>query len=276
MTRSMRIVYKEPIKFDEFFNEKTIGFRTKNCEEFKQIVRFIASIIDTVNFAFEPDGIKILSMDSAHISLINCFIPKELFSNYNCGSSNGFISGINLKNFILILNHLKKTDELIMSFEANCDEVELKFISSKYNKFYNMKLLNIEQDNLDITDLGAQSEISIDSKYFNDIINEFSDIGSTIRIKILKDKNKISIKCDGDMTSLKMILYDEEIEYKNLEDLELFFNISNLQIFSKGHGINKKTNIKIGQNVPIELCYNFIDNGFIKYYIAPRLDDDEL
>ena len=276
MPRNMRIVYKEPIKYDEFFTEKTIGFRTKNIEDFKQIIRFVASIIDTVNFAFEPDGIKIITMDSAHISLIDCFIPKELFSNYNCGSSNGFLIGINLKHFMMILNHLKKTDELIMSFESNCDEAELKFISSKYNKIYNMKLLNIEQDNLDITDLEDLTEISIDSKHLHDIINEFSDIGSSIRIKILKDKEKISLKCDGDMTSLKMVLHDDEIEYKNLQDLELFFNISNLQIFTKAFGINKKTNIKIGSAVPIELSYTFIENGYIKYYIAPRLDDEEL
>jgi len=276
MPRTMRIVYKDQLEYDKFFTKETIGFRTKNIDTFKNIIKFVFSIIETVNFAFEPDGIKITSMDSSHISLIDCFIPKEVFSNYNCGSGNGFVKGINLKNFSMILNHLKNTDDFIMAFENNCDEVELRFISSKYHKFYTMKLLDIEQDQLDIPELENLTEISIDSKYLNNIINDFTDIGEVLRLKILKDKEKISLKCIGYMTSLKMILHDDEIQYKNLNDIELHFNIKNIQTFTKNCNLNKTINIKIGTDIPIQLTYNLLSNGYIKYYIAPRLEDSDI
>jgi len=89
----------------------------------------------------------------------------------------------------------------------------------------------------------------------------------------LKKNNKISIKTEGELSELKMILYDEEIEYKNLQDIELFFNIKHVQLFSKGYNLNKKTKIRIGHNIPIEFSYNIFD-GYIKYYLAPKLPDN--
>ena len=273
MRSNLVISYKTPMEYDEFFTEQTIGCRTKNITLFKNIVKFVHSILDKVNFGFEPDGIHITTMDQSHISFIDCLIPKELFSNYNCGSGNGVVKGIDLNCLSKILNHLKIEDDFIMSFETDCDAMDIKFINTRYTKFYTMKLMVIDQDNLDICDLGEISEITIDSKYFDTIMHEFADIGENFRFKILENKEKISLKCDGDMTSLKMVLQDEEITYKHLKDIELFFNIEHIQKFTRGNSINKKAEIKIAHNLPIQLSYSILSTGYIHYYVAPRIED---
>lgn len=270
----MTINYKDHNqKYDEFFTEKSLGFRTKNIDNIKNIVKLIHAIIDQANFGFYPEGIKISTMDQSHVSFVDILIPKEFFSNYNCGS--GFIKGINLKYLIQILNHLNKDDDLIMIFENNCDEIDIKFINSKYSKFYTLKLLDIESEGLTIPELEDMSIITLSSNYFNNIINDFNDIGTQIRFKILKDKRKISLKCDGEMTNLKMLLHDEDIETDNLQDIELYYNIKHIQTFTKFYVLNSKIEINIGNDLPIILKYSIMNTGYINYYIAPKLEDED-
>lgn len=270
----MTINYKDHNqKYDDFFTEKSLGFRTKNIDNIKNIVKLIHAVIDQVNFGFYPEGIKISTMDQSHVSFIDILIPKEFFSNYNCG--NGFVKGINLKYLIQILNHLNKDDDLIMLFENNCDEIDIKFINCKYSKFYTLKLLEIENEGLTIPELEDMSIITLSSNYFNNIINDFNDIGTQLRFKILKDKEKISLKCDGEMTNLKMILHDEDIETTNLQDIELYYNIKHIQTFTKFYVLNSKIEINIKQDLPIILKYTIMDTGYMNYYIAPKLEDDD-
>lgn len=259
--------------YDNFFTDTSLGFRTNNSSKLKQIIKFISTVIDNVNFGFYPEGIKIKSMSLSHITLIDILIPKELFSTYNCGA--GFVRGINVKYLSQILNHLKNEDELVISFEANCDKMDIYFINSKYNKLYSLSLMDIDSEDLDISGLEDLTELSIDSKYFNEIIHDFNDIGEQIRFKIIKDKEKISLKSDGSFTSLKMVLQnDEDITYRNLQDLELFFDIEIMTLFTKCYNLNKKIIIRIGHNIPIELKYELFETGYIRYFIAPKLGED--
>ena len=88
-------------------------------------MKFLASVVESVNFEFKSDGIKIQSMSQSHISLINMLIPVNLFQTYNCGS--GFVCGVNMKNLVQIFNHLKVSDELVVRCENNCDTMIFTF-----------------------------------------------------------------------------------------------------------------------------------------------------
>ena len=35
-----------------------------------------------------------------------------------------------------------------------------------------------------------------------------------------------------------------------------------------------KTSIEIGNESPLKLSFKIFDNGFIEYYVAPKMDDD--
>jgi proliferating cell nuclear antigen len=265
--------HSEP-KYDEFFTETSLGFRTKNTTKFKQIMKFLASVVESVNFEFNTNGLKIQSMSQSHISLIDILIPLDLFQTYNCG--NGFVAGVNMKNIVQIFNHLKSSDELVIRCDQNCDSLDIYYLNEKYSKNYTLNLMDIDSEELDIQDLGDMSQITLESKYFNEILSDFSDIGEQLRIKILESKEKISLKCDGSFSSLKVLLQnDETIKYRNLKDIELFFNIEIMTHFTKCHNLNKNISIKIGQNLPLEFRYDIFDSGYIKYYIAPRMDDDD-
>jgi len=255
--------------YDENFTAESIGFRTSNIYLVKTLFTFISQMMSDINIRFCEDGIRITSMDSSHISLIDCFIPKSLCSTYNFTTE--IVRGIELKSFVQILKHLSSDDEYIMIF--NEDTIEIIFVNEKYTKYYDIKLLDIDQDGIDIYDLTDMTSIRFDSRYFNTIIKQFKDIGSNLRIKILEKKHKISFKTTGAITSLKMVLNNNDLHVENMKDISIDFAISNIEEFSKGFNISSYIELKIGQDVPIEMTYRFLENGYIKYFIAPKIED---
>ena len=272
-----RIHYDEennvPI-YDKYFSKDSLGFRTKNSSYFKSIVAFLNNIVEHTNFKLEKSGIHILSLDKGHVALVDCFIPYTFFSNYVPKVSDISI-GLNVNILMKILNHLNHDDELI--FKYNDDTLDICFINPKYQKFYSIKLMNIECDELAIQKYENSTTINIESKYFQEIIKDFIDIGDNVRFNISKEYNEnnqnIELECSGDMTGVRMVLCNDDLTIKNLQNINLEFSLKNLDLFSKGYNLNKFMTIDIDQNFPLKLSYQIMDTGYLTYYLAPRIED---
>lgn len=279
MPPKFRINYSESaeIVYDKFFTKETKGFRTKNSSYFKTIVSFINNIVECANFKLTKKGIKITSLDKAHVALIDCFIPCDFFKNYNFNDdSSEIVLGINVGILMKILNHLNHNDELIFNYKG--DTLDISFINPKYQKHYNIKLMDIDADELGIFDCDATTGINIESKYFHEIIRDLCDIGDVVKFNVSKERidgenQNIELQCFGDMTSLGMILCNEDLTLQNLQDISLEFSLKNLETFSKGYNLNKYMNIEIDNNYPLKLSYQIMDTGYINYFLAPRIED---
>ena len=270
-------------KYDRNFTEEDIGFRSNNTNQFKNIISFVHNIIEQINFKFTREGILLTSMDSSHVTLVNCLISPEFFSVYNFTNkknrdndnynSPNFI-GINLSILLKILNYVGSDDEIIFKQHKDRDSVDITIIGVSSSKYYNIKLMEIMSDEIEITQLDDTSYIALESRYFQKIINEFSGIGETIDISINKKEKEISLKCEGEMTHVNMVLNENSnIVYENLIDVSQKYSIKNMELFSKGYNINKHMYFYIGDSIPLKMGYNFIDNSYVHYYIAPKIDD---
>ena len=298
-------------KYDNYFKKNYVGFKTDNSQYFKQLISFIASITEQVNFQLTKNGIHISTMDSSHIAFIDCLLPPSLFSvfNYSNNSNNSnnqlddmddmdnmdntsnTIWGINMVSFLKILNQIKKGDELIIYQDRNIDTINITLKHDKYDKFYALKLMNIDNDELCIHDIPDTILIEIDSKYFNDIIKDFNDIGENLTINIENDNGdndngdndngdndngdnlQLCFECDGDMTCLKMVIHKDDIILENLKPLKSEYSLANMNIVSKGYNLSDKLLINVGEDVPIKFNYTILEDGYINYYLAPKMTD---
>ena len=268
-------------EYDKNFTRSCVGFRTKNTLKFKAIINFIANIVSDGNFSFTEDGITFTSMDNSQISLIDMLIPKQFFSAFNPQTEDGtFITlGINIKLLVKVLNRANKNDEIILKLGKR-DSIDLSFVTSKYNKCYCLKLMDITDAGITPFDADSPVEITIESKYFSELVNDFNDIGEDITFKVSKepidDENQnISLTSTGDMSGLEMVLCNEDLEIENIKDVKLDFAIKNLLNFTRGSSINKNMTIQLDNDFPMKLTYPIFEDGYIEYYIAPRVEEDD-
>ena len=273
MTKFIIKYQDTPPTYDEFFKSNNIGFRTNNSDYIKKLFTFICTIVSETNIKFTPDGMFIRAMDSGNISLIDCFIPRNLFSTYNC--EHEYIIGVNINVLVQVLNQLNSDDELIFNIGSDNktnDCIEICYVNSKYDKIYEFKLMDIDNDDIEVHVFEDTTILQMNSREFFNIIKDFVDIGENLRIKIINDKNKISFKTEGDMTSLKMVLNNDDITITNIQDICIEFNLKNILLFSKGYSMNNMVRVELANELPIKIKYN-IGDGFISYYLAPKMED---
>jgi len=249
---------------------KKVGFITKYIQNFKCIFNFIKVFVNEVNFAINDDGISIIAMDSSHISLIKTFIPSDYFNVYNC--INPTKKGIDLSIFCKIINNCSNNDELNIIFEE--DFVTVSFINDNYNKKYKMRLICIDEEELDIPDDEDSQKISFDSKYFYNLIKDFVDIGDSLNFTI---DEAFKVTCKGDMTETDLTINKNsyKIENKSTDEYNKSYTTSFINNFAKGYNLSKTIDIITNPDMPIQLNYSFLDTGYIKYFVAPKIDDDD-
>ena len=271
MPSKMVITYNEDRQeFDQFFSQDDIGFRTKNIELISSIFSFIQLISESINIRLEEDGIHMCVMDSTHVSLVTCFIPREIFSTYNVDTTT--VRGLNLNHINKVLSQVKITDELIMIFHD--DTLDITVINSNHEKFYEVKMIDYEEDEMQVEDEEDISILTFNSKYFGDLMRDLSSIGETLRVKILGEKKKISLKSSGEMTELKIVLKEGEIKYENLKDTSQEYSLKHFMTFVRSCSMSSRIEMRIKEDVPLRLSFPILQEGYIRYYLAPKMDED--
>jgi len=59
------------------------------------------------------------------------------------------------------------------------------------------------------------------------------------------------------------------------ESVQQTFSLRYLNNFTKATGLSKDVTLRMGDDVPLEVDYKIGDFGALRYYLAPKIDDDE-
>merc|ERR1712154_664294 len=59
------------------------------------------------------------------------------------------------------------------------------------------------------------------------------------------------------------------------ESVTQTFSLRYLNNFTKATGLSKEVVLRMGADVPLEVEYKIADFGSLRYYLAPKIDDDE-
>ena len=91
--------------------------QTIQASALRTIFEVLKDIINDVNVYFTPQGIKVITLDTAHVTLVHMFLPAENFEEYSCDSD--IIAGVNLSNVYKLLKSVTNNDSLRMKIQDN-------------------------------------------------------------------------------------------------------------------------------------------------------------
>merc|ERR1711902_366931 len=109
-----------------------------------------------------------------------------------------------------------------------------------------------------------------------------------------RDNDQIKIKNEGDNDETQMEEDendDDDVPTGNVDDdgdnienavlitleesVQQTFSLRYLNNFTKATGLSKDVTLRMGDDVPLEVDYKIGDFGALRYYLAPKIDDDE-
>lgn len=254
----------------------------QKCEVFTLIFQHIKAFTEHINVQFLEDKMYIQAMDTSHVSVIEIALPKEWFDSYSLGEGQSYSLGVNSSIMFRILNARDKTQKITMNHgEEDTDKLYLHFVGeskSDFDKHFEMILMDIESELMEIPPIEYQAEFRLISPTFANIINQLKMFGDNVAIQcseekiVLKSSNQehgkmyVEIKIDD----LSSFIIDEG------GNVELSFSLAYLHNICLFNKISKEVDIKLAADYPMKITYtlNGCDDACLMFYLAPKMNEE--
>ena len=238
-------------------------------------------LIQEANFEVSTSGISLQAMDSSHVSLVSLNLRADGFDHFRCDRS--FSMGMNLNNMSKMLKCAGNDDAITMRAEDGADVVTFLFESPTGERIseFELKLMDITTENLGIPDTEYSATVRMSSTEFQRICKDLSSIGDTVEISVTKDGVKFATT--GDIGAANVICRqntsvdkpEEQTVIDMQEPVALTFALRYLNSFTKATSLSPSVVVKLSKELPVVVEYKIADMGHVRYYLAPKIDDEE-
>lgn len=228
---------------------------------------------------FKEDHLYIQGIDKSHICLYEIKILSCWFTNYEIVGGDETIT-VDLSSLYMVLSIYKEGNDLIMSYDKNNEE-ELIIIFDKDidNKIFSIPTINMDTDYMSIPENKYSVEINIKTKKIYDLTNQLLLFGDNLNIECFDEK--ICLNTSGEKGKMNASLfYDDLVDY-NLdieEDIQATFSLNTINKMCLSTYLTENVSISISDLFPMKIKYELIHNGtnqgYIEFYIAPKINDN--
>jgi len=244
----------------------------------KILVATLKELTDEINIGFYAEGIKISTMDSAHISLIDCRIRAENLPFYHC--QRNLVLGIQIDPLHMVLSHAKNDCELTLSKPPDAEALE---IVTKHTgnlartATSRIPLIDIEAPAYEEEKHDYTAEMLFESQDFREIITELYSMGDKVVI-VLQPPTYICFRLGGAIADQghENVLHPEASEKLGLKlsgPVHAEFALSYLVKFCKAADFKESVMVQLQTDQPGIFEFAFAE-GFIRFYLAPQIHDD--
>lgn len=145
---------------------------------------------------------------------------------------------------------------------------------------FNINLIHIDSEHLSITDCDDGSKIDMGSSDFSKICRELHSLSESVSIETKSDYIKFSVDGDSGKGSVKLEpnegdSRDNSVAINCSEEVNLSFALRYLNMFNKANTLSDKVHIHLSNEAPLTVQYNIQDYGSLKFYLAPKITEDE-
>lgn len=261
-------------------NNNVLTIKTVQIAPFRTLMTALKDILLETNISFQPDGIRIINMDKSHTILVHLYLAASNFEFYECKKEK-IIIGVNMFHLFKLINSIDNDDTLTIYIENNdyfdgiVSHLALRFENGniKQCKTQKLKLIEPEQDELEVPDVKFSSIINLPSADFQKIIRDLSCISDKLEIKSVG--NELIFKCQGQFASAEIhrAEADESMKFILKQDsskvIQGEFSLKNLGYFIKCTNLCPQIEVYLENDLPLVVKYNVASLGEIKLGLVP-------
>ena len=227
-----------------------------------------------------PAGIRVINMDKSHTILAHLFLDALKFEHFYCKYPK-IVIGVNMLHLFKLINTIDNDDTLTIYIEEKdysdgiVEYLGLKFENGdiKQSKIQKLKLIEPDEEELDMPSVKFSSIINLPSTDFQKIIRDLSNISERLEIKSVG--NEIVFSCTGPFASCKISRSESDgiTEFvKKCDDTSVIqgeFSLKNLSYFIKCTNLCNNIEMYLENDLPLVVKYNVASLGEVKLCVAP-------
>lgn len=227
------------------------------------VVRVLKELTLEARLKISKEGLNILEIDPANVSMVSLEIGKHRFIELTENSEIRSF-GVNLESLCKILKENKKQN---VKIEVEDNMLYLTFDNGIKSQ---MSLIEIEGEERKIPILDFNSGVSIDSKRFKEILKHCISVYDAVCFETINNTFKIST---GGLNPSEIILESFRDDVKISGEGKCKYSLEYIDKFIKVL-FSEKTEILFSDDYPMEFIQE--NQGFkIVYILAPRIENSD-
>jgi len=259
-------------------------------EMFVALFQLLKNWSSQLNLQFEPDQLYIQTMDKSHICLSNIVIKAAWFSEYFVEEATSI--AVDTGSFATMMNYAVKHNKVDIIFNQ-ADKLFINLLSStvsgatvsatstatnsstsstNFDHFFELPLMDAEQENLSIPSVDYDVEFSMDSKKFSDLISELMVFGPNLNIVCTEDL--LEFNSSGDTGKLKVnIPIDSlnEFAISEGEKLDISYSLAHIGKMCLSSKLSGEIGVGISAEYPMSLKYSLGEDSTVAFFVAPKI-----
>lgn len=248
-----------------------------------------------LNLHFEKTRLYIQSMDKSHVCLSSIIISSNWFSSYQIQDTTNI--SLDSTNFAIMMSYALKhakmeinfdddtePDKLFINLSSNSDTLlveptktkgkKIKEVQNKFDHFFELGLIDVEQDTLGIPEVEYDVDFTMKSENFVELISELMVFGSNLNIICSDDV--LEFNASGDTGKLKVnIPIDDLNEYAIAEGdtVNISYSLNHIGKMCLSTKLGQNVSLSISSEYPMAIKYDLGDDSTVAFYIAPKIAD---
>jgi len=263
--------------------------KKEKVKQLNDIIKKMQKVCPEVNFVFDIDGLYAQGMDSSHVIIFELKLKKEWFDFYECSQPS--VMGVNCTVLSKVHSCLVEGQHIRWSYyHDSSDDLIVYFEGSGFDKEFEIKLMDIDSEQLTIPELEYDVDITLNSQDWSKIMTQMNNFGEKTQIILGSDEEQnIFIKTNGDMGKMQVKIPQDQLQKFAIEDkvkIEIEFSTKFLLVMSEFSSLNSESHLHFSKDFPMKMLLSldhWIDedddddtiNSYIKFYLAPCIGDDD-
>jgi len=231
-------------------------------------IKTISHITTEIKIYADSNGLHIIAMDPANVSLI-------IYDLFSCSAQEyrikeDFDFSVNTTYLYDILKNATKNDIVVLEIENHHLKVTLR---GSYDRTYQTPLIEIDQPDQKIPDLNTTDKWKIDGKVLKEIIKTTSKMAETVKFSAVNDT--LIFSAEGEINKIEIPAAAEKVissgaicKY-SLEYLRTFTD-QTARVLKQ----TQTAKIEYGKDYPLILTYTATDKFNLKFILAPRVENE--
>lgn len=237
---------------------------------FKNLVNSIKDKVDVADVLFDKGGMKLTTIDTSSVCLVNCRLDNGLFKDYECSTGEIQLS-LSLTDFHKVMQCANANDQVTLFYSSNAsDQLSIRFDGSTPS-YFNLSLMERgHNQTIDLPD-GIQYDYqellpcSDFARYCKNLA-QFSD-----DVTIERNSRGLTFTSVGD--AIKDANYDHRLSSLFRSPYKGIFSLKYLESFTKASTLSDTVILKLIQDQPLVVEYVIGGGSILQFMLAPKTLD---
>lgn len=232
---------------------------------FKEIIDTIGKIADEVSIVLAPEGLSIKALDVDQTSLIDVYLPREMFLEYEVVEQTNI--GVSITNLKKVLRHVKKGENLAIEPEGDFVKFTIGTVGVITSSF-KFRNLDVSLPELPELSLNFTVNAKIQAQSLKKIIEDIEAVGGSTQIMATPDAiifrsigaGKLEIK----LTTGSFALISLDV----IEPAESTYDTTKLTTIMSVAKVSDIVTLQYANKMPLKADFN-VGLGRVSYLLAP-------